>query len=107
MKTLMFIFVLALLPLVFVNAQDKKDTETKTQTAYTIAWKDVTCPDCQGWGWRLGEGFKNSTNPSYSGSGSSQPIRTRGVSNTSVDRYKCMDCNGTGKIQVKYYKSAL
>jgi len=107
MKTLMLIVLFALLPLVFVNAQDKKVTESKTQTGYIIAWKDITCPDCQGWGWRLGEGFKNSTNGSYSGTGSGQPITMRGVSNSSVDRYKCMDCNGSGKIQVKYYKSDL
>ncbi len=107
MKTLMLIAVFALLPLVFVNAQDKKSAETKTQTTYTIAWKDITCPDCQGWGWRLGEGFKNSKNSSVSGTGSNQPNTNRGVSNTGLDRYKCMDCNGTGKIQVKYYVSRL
>ncbi|MCX6157616.1 MAG: hypothetical protein NTY74_06540 [Ignavibacteriae bacterium] len=107
MKTLMLIVLFVLLPLVFVNAQDKKVAESKTQTGYTIAWKDITCPDCQGWGWILGEGFKNTTNASYSGNGSGQPATMRGVSNSSVDRYKCMDCNGTGKIQVKYYKSDL
>jgi len=107
MKTLLIVIALVLLPLVFVNAQDKKVTDSKVQTGYTIAWKDITCPDCQGWGWRLGEGFKNSTPVSVSGTGSNQPVRQRGVSNSSVDRYKCMDCNGTGKIQVRYYKTLL
>lgn len=107
MKTLLFVLIFALLPLVFLNAQDKKGDEVKTHQAYTIAWKDVTCPDCQGWGWRLGEGFKNATPVSVSGSSTNQPVRQRGVSNSSVDRYKCMDCNGTGKIQIKYYKSDL
>lgn len=107
MKTLLLIFVFALLPLVLVNAQDKKVTETKSQKVYSIVWQDVSCPDCQGWGWLLGEGFKNSKNNSVSGTGTNQANTNRGVSNTGLDRYKCMNCNGTGKIQVKYYKSNL
>lgn len=107
MKTLFLILVFALLPLVFLSAQDKKVDNGKTHQAYTIAWKEVTCSECQGWGWRLGEGFKNSTPVSVSGSPINQPVRQRGVANTSVDRYKCMDCNGSGKVQIKYYKSTL
>lgn len=107
MKTLMLLIVFALLPLVFVYAQDKKVTESNIQKGYTIAWKDITCPDCQGWGWRIGEGFKNSRNNTVSGTGTSQASTNRGVSNTGLDRYKCMDCNGTGKIQVKYYKQII
>lgn len=107
MKTLMLLIVFALLPLVYVNAQDIKVTENSVQKGYTIAWKDVSCPDCQGWGWLVAEGFKNSTNGVISGTGSSQASISRGTRVGGLDRHRCMLCNGTGKIQVKYYKPVL
>jgi len=107
MKTLLLVIVFALLPLVFVNAQDKKVEDARTHQTYTVAYKDVTCSECQGWGWRLGEGFKFGPPASSTGQSSNQALRQKGVSNSSVDRIRCMDCNGTGKISVKYYKATL
>ena len=108
MKKLALILVLTIIPLVALYSQDDKKTEkTTTHKTYTIEWKDVTCPDCQGWGWLLGEGFKNSTPASMSGNGSNNPSNQRGVSNTGVDKYRCMNCNGSGEIKVKYYKQTL
>ncbi len=107
MKTLLLVIVFALLPLVFVNAQDKKVEDARTHQTYTVGYTDVSCPECQGWGWRLGEGFKFSTPGSESAGNTNQATRQKGVSNSSVDRIRCMDCNGTGKISVKYYKPTL
>lgn len=108
MKTLALIIVFVLLPLFFVNAQNEKVVkDSKSEKTYTVEWKDISCPDCQGWGWLLGEGFKNNTPVSLSGSGSNQPVRQKGVSNSGMERYRCMDCNGSGKIKVKYYKHTL
>ena len=107
MKTLILLIVFALLPQFVVNAQNEKVTDSNSKRTYSVEWKDITCNDCQGWGWVLGEGFKYNASASLSGSGNNQPARQRGVSNTSVDRYRCMSCNGTGKIQVKYYKHIL
>ncbi|MFA5012230.1 MAG: hypothetical protein WC644_09810 [Ignavibacteria bacterium] len=107
MKTLILLIVFALLPLFAVNAQNEKVIDPNTKQTYTVEWKDITCPDCQGWGWILGEGFKYNAPPSFTGNGTNRPVNQRGVSNTGVDKYKCMSCNGTGKIQVKYYKHTL
>jgi len=107
MKTLVLLIVFALLPLFVVNAQNDKVKDSKSQKTYTVEWKDVSCPDCQGWGWLLGEGFKNNTPVSLSGSGVNQAVTQKGVSNSGMERYRCMNCNGSGKIHVKFYKQTL
>lgn len=107
MKTLFLVLVFALLPLFFVNAQNDKVIDKNSHKTYTVEWKEISCPDCQGWGWIIGEGFKNNTPVSLSGSNSNQAVRQKGVSNTGMERHRCMDCNGSGKIKVKYYKHTL
>ena len=106
MKTLIFIVLLILLPFCFVNAQNDQTPDTKTVKVYTIEWKKVSCPDCLGWGWLIGEGFKNNTSNSWSNN-ANNPSKQRNVSNCGMERYLCMNCNGSGKIYIKYYKNKL
>ena len=101
MKKAIFIFGFLLIPLLFAYSQDKKETSKRDTKTYKVFFKDITCPDCQGWGWTIGEGFKRNLSNSVS-TGTPNPVGSRGVQNTGLDRYRCMYCNGSGKILAKF-----
>lgn len=100
MKKIIFLSVFLIVPLLFIYSQDKKETPQTDLKQIEKIVKEVSCPDCMGWGWvvsvtyRLGrEQALANTSRSYS-----NPTRDRSTVDLQQNRVRCGVCGGTGKV---------
>lgn len=98
MKKIIIVLLFLVIPVVIVQAQD--NTNLRQDKSIKIVYRNIVCPDCQGWGWTLGEGIKPSG--SFNSNSPNRPAAQPGSVYSGIVRYKCLYCNGTGKISAKF-----
>jgi hypothetical protein len=99
MKKLIFVFLFLVIPLIFANSQDKKENTSKDKKPVTQIIREVTCHDCQGWGWLLALNYSSSSKlTNILAMNRNRDGHTISATIPEYVRVICPFCGGTGKI---------
>jgi hypothetical protein len=102
MKTAILILGLLILPSLYASAQDDSKETGKNKTIYLVV-SHIDCKDCQGLG------YLNTAMYDFNRQDNSNTHTERGAGSVGVRiaRIICPYCGGTGKIEIREYKSKL
>ena len=101
MKKALFLFGFLLVPILIAYSQDSKGDQQSKPITLTVKTIEITCHDCQGWGWIVSYSFKLGKGEPVVRSSDSGRGSKEGTINLELVRAVCPYCGGTGKVQVK------
>jgi len=102
MKRLILISAFLLIPVAFTFSQDNSNIKEREVKKITTVLSEVSCPECQGWGWTVGFSYRfgklDSKTRSSDGLNRSNRFDSMDMQ---LQRIKCYHCGGTGKVLEK------
>ncbi|MDD5361915.1 MAG: hypothetical protein PHN88_07260 [Ignavibacteria bacterium] len=102
MKTAILILGFLLLPSIYAFSQDDSKDTGKNKTVYLVISK-VECHDCQGLGYLNTAMYNFSRDDNATG----RSEKGAGTVSVKIGRVVCPYCGGTGKLEIREYKSKL
>jgi len=99
MKKIILISAFMLIPIAFAFSQDNSDFKERDSKKITTVISEVSCPDCQGWGWTIGYSYRFGKLDSKTNSSDGLKKNNRFDSmEMQLQRIKCNHCGGNGKV---------
>lgn len=99
MKRIILVFTFLLIPIAFSFAQDNSAIKERDIKKITTVVREVSCPECQGWGWTVGFTYRFGKLDSKTNSSDGLKRNNRFDSmDMQLQRIKCYHCGGTGKV---------
>lgn len=102
MKKVIMITVFLLIPIAFAFSQGNNAVKEREAKNVKSVMMQVSCPECQGWGWVVGLTYQfgklDSKSTSTAGLNRNHRFDTMDLQ---LQRVKCYHCGGTGKVYKK------